>query len=257
MRTNQKRTATAIFLLINFTIGLHAEVREFTNTSGRGLRGELVQVSGESVTIRREDGQVFTLKAASFSAVDQAYFKQQAEKLTEKKEPAPKITPKNVRDLPFCSTMKAVKLDPRAKGMFDELKVTTSERIRIHGKKKNDTSRIGDQVGYHLGKVALFPPDVRTGTISTKYATEKSSRRQFIILEYADKLDYQEFEQPATQPFQWSVTSAGDVLTITVKNGATEVISLKGDLTKIQGVGFGVTLRWIDTEADTVINFDP
>ena len=153
--------------------------------------------------------------------------------------------------------MKEVKLDPKQKGMFDELKVTVSERIRIHGKKKNDTSRIGDQVGFHLGKVAVFPPAERTGTLTTKFSTEKGSRKHFIILEYADKLDYLEFEQPNTEPYQWSVTTVGGVVSMTVKDGAREVASLKGDLAQIQGVGFGVTLRWIDTEADAVVNFDP
>jgi hypothetical protein len=238
-----------------------AEVRTFTDSAGRALRGEVVSVSGGSVTIRREDGQTFTVQSAVFSAADQAYIQQQANKpatpsATEKKSAA-KITPKDVTELPFCSTMKEKKLDPKQKGMFDELKVTVSERIRIHGTKKKDSSRIGDQVGYHLGKAALFPPAERAGTLTTKFPTEKSSRRQFMLIEYADKLDYLEFEQPADSAYKWTITHLAGQMSLALKDGARDVCALKGDLSQIKGVGFAVTLRWIDTEADTVINFDP
>jgi hypothetical protein len=133
---------------------VRAELRQFADANGRQLRGELVSLAGDSVTIKREDGSMFTLKAAAFSAADQAYFKQAAAALpagtVAQKPPAPKITPKDVRDFPFCATMKSVKLNPKLKDMFDELQVTTSDGIRIHGKKKEDSGK----VVYHNGKLA-------------------------------------------------------------------------------------------------------
>jgi hypothetical protein len=54
---------------------LSAEVRTFIDQNGRSLQGELVNASGDMVTIKRtSDGLVFTVKAANFSKADQDYF---------------------------------------------------------------------------------------------------------------------------------------------------------------------------------------
>ena len=66
------------FLALVWAIGvtpLTAEIRAFTDTAGRTVRGELVTVLGDFVTIKREDGQNFTVKASNFSEADIAYFK--------------------------------------------------------------------------------------------------------------------------------------------------------------------------------------
>jgi hypothetical protein len=57
------------------TMPLLSETRAFTDTSGRTIRGELVTVLGQFVTIKREDGQNFTVKASNFSEADIDYFK--------------------------------------------------------------------------------------------------------------------------------------------------------------------------------------
>lgn len=54
----------------------HAELRSFIDVSGRTLRGELISTAGDTVVIKREDGQVFTLKASEFCPADVAYFKE-------------------------------------------------------------------------------------------------------------------------------------------------------------------------------------
>ena len=70
---------------------LRAETRAFTDTSGRTIRGELVGTNGDFVTIKREDGQNFTVKASNFSPADIDYFKEHGLKAA----PAPeaKATP--------------------------------------------------------------------------------------------------------------------------------------------------------------------
>ena len=51
------------------------EVRAFTDLRGVVIRATLVGFSGEDVTLRREDGLVFTAKAGQFSLADLDYFK--------------------------------------------------------------------------------------------------------------------------------------------------------------------------------------
>jgi hypothetical protein len=66
-----------LFIQTAGTTLLRAETRAFTDSMGRTLRGELVGVTGDFVTIKREsDGQNFTVKASGFSPIDIAYFKQ-------------------------------------------------------------------------------------------------------------------------------------------------------------------------------------
>lgn len=63
-----------ITLLCGFTAAVSGFGREFTDTQGRKLEGELVSVSGGMATIKRAaDGKVFTLPAAQFSDADQKF----------------------------------------------------------------------------------------------------------------------------------------------------------------------------------------
>lgn len=236
------------------------EVRQFTDVSGRVLHGELVAVSGDSVTIKREDGQAFTLKAATFSAADQAYFKQAmaggAAAGANKKEPPPKITPKDVRDFPFCATMKAVKLNPKLKDMFDELRVTTSDRIRIHGKKKEDSGKVDGKVVYHNGKLALFPPLERSGAITSKHPPTEDVRRHFAVLETGDTLVAQELKLGEGTPHVWTLTQeGGNTILKIIQDGQTSV-TVTAPAAQVTGAGFAATARWIGNEVDLSVNFD-
>ena len=76
--------AVSLFLSLNVV----AETRVFIDTQGRSLRGELVSVKGDMVTIKREDGQTFTLSAASFCPNDNAYFREHGQKAGVDSSPA-------------------------------------------------------------------------------------------------------------------------------------------------------------------------
>ena len=63
----------AAFLLC--TGQLSAEPRTFTDQFGRSITAELISVEGDSVRIRRDDGQVFTLAASKLTEADQKFIK--------------------------------------------------------------------------------------------------------------------------------------------------------------------------------------
>jgi hypothetical protein len=54
---------------------LAAETHLFTDTSGRTLEGEVTEVKDDSVTIRRKDGQKFTLEVSRFSEQDRTFIR--------------------------------------------------------------------------------------------------------------------------------------------------------------------------------------
>lgn len=57
-----------------------AELRTFTSKDGRTVRAELVSTKADQVTLKREDGQTFTVNAGSLSEADLSYI-QMREKL--------------------------------------------------------------------------------------------------------------------------------------------------------------------------------
>jgi hypothetical protein len=76
-----------VLLLAVLPVLLRAETRVFVDNNGRTLRGELISVSGDMVTIKREDGQSFTMKSDGFCPADMAFFREFAAK------PAPAAGP--------------------------------------------------------------------------------------------------------------------------------------------------------------------
>jgi len=59
-----------------FTAVLHAEPRTFTDAFGRTITAEIISVDGDQVRIRREDGQLFTLKPSQLTEEDQQFIQQ-------------------------------------------------------------------------------------------------------------------------------------------------------------------------------------
>ncbi|MEM7145927.1 MAG: hypothetical protein AAF591_12390 [Verrucomicrobiota bacterium] len=80
MNTRRSHLAWAISALILFLavpiLHLHAEFREFTGATGQTMTAQLVSVSGDQVTLKRENGTTVTTKAAVFSEADQEYIKE-------------------------------------------------------------------------------------------------------------------------------------------------------------------------------------
>lgn len=71
-------TITGIAVFLTATVCLQAEVRTFTSSAGTTLKGELVSVLEDTITIKKEDGQSLALKLAAFSSEDQTWLKTQA-----------------------------------------------------------------------------------------------------------------------------------------------------------------------------------
>lgn len=70
----------SIALIALATPAGRAELRTFVDQFGRTIKAETVSLDGDTVRIRREDGQLFDLPVAKLSDEDQAYLKTWAAK---------------------------------------------------------------------------------------------------------------------------------------------------------------------------------
>lgn len=237
-----------------------AEEREFTGRDGRVLSGELLSVDGDMVAIRRTDGATFTLRADAFSLEDQQYFKTFASKpaptQADDADPAPKVTASQIRTYPFCSTMVAVRLDPKTKGIFDELRVSASERIRIYGKKEVDSGTVDGRAVFHLGKAAVFPPGNRSGKLDTPMGSSADVRRYFAMLETGEEFVTKELKLVADKDHVWTLAQEGENTVLKVSAAGNETVAVSAPTKSVTGAGFAATVRWIGNEADLRVNFD-
>lgn len=72
-----KRIAVMLLLTIGLPYSLLAQgdLRTFHNQNGQAIKARIVCVSGDSVSIERDDGKTFTAKIDGFSSSDQSYIK--------------------------------------------------------------------------------------------------------------------------------------------------------------------------------------
>lgn len=83
------RVAFLIFIALAFVPGVFAEMREWTNAKGRHIQAELVSMTDDTVTLRRENGSTGTLPRSGFSTEDQHYLtelEKRAEAIEQKQQ---------------------------------------------------------------------------------------------------------------------------------------------------------------------------
>lgn len=94
---------------------LTAEIRTFTSSAGTTLQGELVSVDGDTVTIKKADGQSLTLKIAVFSQADQTWLQSQGGPAPSTTSPAPTsssasaIVSKAAQPLPYADMIQEIR----------------------------------------------------------------------------------------------------------------------------------------------------
>ena len=171
--------------------------------------------------------------------------------------PSAKPAPKDIRVLPFCREFKEQKFKANDREISDELRVTASDRIHIYGKKRGDVVRVtGRQVG-HVGKLALMPPETRTGTLTVKVPTVEEVTHYFAVLEMADEsLATKSLKLLKGKNYLWSLKVENGQTALRIVADGKEVESLTGATDQVKGYGFAATVRAKGNEADATITFD-
>lgn len=170
--------------------------------------------------------------------------------------PPPKLSAKDFTVLPFCNTLSTQKLDPKQKKIFNELKVTTSDRIHIFGKKVYEAGWVGTALHFHLGKVVLAPPGDRTGTLSVKQPSGSDSISYYLVLDLGDKLKTKWVTLKKGPTYIWTLKTAAGVKKFTVLEEGKEVCVLSAPEATVAGFGFAATARWPGNEVDLAAEFD-
>lgn len=92
-----KRPLLLLALLCACAASLLAETRTLTDQFGRSITAELIELNGNTIKIRREDGVVFNLPLENLSVEDQrairAWAASQAKQAEAEFEPDPKLLP--------------------------------------------------------------------------------------------------------------------------------------------------------------------
>ena len=161
--------------------GQGAEFRTFTNARGQTLRAQFVSLANDQVTIRREDGQSFTLPLASLSQADQDFVKQapaaapkpavSAAAMLGKANPGDKLTPEEVNTLtglPLFTETALWQADPAETAaklkLREESKTSSQSSFRSYP--KADLQLFGT----HPYSVALYAEDNKVSMLSLVFA---------------------------------------------------------------------------------------
>jgi hypothetical protein len=75
------RTFCAIALFTAALVSVHAEVRTLTDKQGRSLQADVIEVTADTVKIKRADGQLFDLPLSTLTETDQKILRELATKL--------------------------------------------------------------------------------------------------------------------------------------------------------------------------------
>ena len=170
----------------------------------------------------------------------------------------PKLSPKDFVVLPFCNTLPTQKLDPKQERIFDELKVTTSSRVRIHGKKVYDAGWVGRALHYHLGKVVLAPWHDRKGSLAAKEPSGSDAVSYYIVLDMGNALRTKWVTLQKDKVYHWTLETEAGVRRFVVfdVDGTKEVATLSAPEADVKGFGFAATARWPGNVVDVAADFE-
>jgi hypothetical protein len=170
--------------------------------------------------------------------------------------PIPKLSPRDIRVLPFAQEHKDTKFKSNTRELPSEFIVTTTDKIRFYGKRRTDGApNVRGQPTGHLGQLALVPPGNRSGTLSLKKAF--GLIHFFAVLELPDDtLDSKAIELKEGKNYTWSVKSENGLTTFLIVGAdGAQIASNSAPADKVLGIGFAATARNRGNEIDMTITY--
>jgi len=168
-----------------------------------------------------------------------------------------KLTPRDIHVHPFVEEHRAIKFKSNSGEVPREFTVTTTDKIRIYGRKRTDgaPSVRGKPAG-HLGQLVLLPPGDRKGTLSVKKAFGLT--RFFTVIELPDDtLDTKEVPLKEGKDYAWTAKAENGRTTLRILAAdGSEVASSNGPTDKVRGFGFAVTARHKGNDIDLTVTYE-
>lgn len=174
-------------------------------------------------------------------------------------QPAPakeRITGKDITVHPFATIASDRKIDLKSKGVVDELKVTVtsdnqSARIRISGKKKQESGNLEGRPALHTGKLALVPFSERKGTLKAGEPSIEDVCSYFIVLELPDdKLETKWLKLEKGTEYEWSTVKKDDRIVFSITSAGKEIATVTAAADKVKSFGIASVVRWKGSESD-------
>lgn len=174
------------------------------------------------------------------------------------KAPAVKLTPKDIRELPFCREFREQVFKGKDRSIGDELRVSlTGSGLHIWGKKKVNDVRHNGRVVCHMGKVALMPVGARGGKLTVKAPSAEDVTYYYAVIETAaGALETKLVTLAVGKTYTWSLKTEAGQTTLAVLEGATEIARLSKAEAEVKGGGFAATVRFVGNEADLLASID-
>jgi hypothetical protein len=173
-----------------------------------------------------------------------------------KSTPAAKLTARDIRGLPFAREQGTVKFKPGTRELPSELTVSTTDHIRIWGKRKSDAAPTvrGITTGF-IGQIALLPAGDRSGTIFLK--KDFGNTEYLVALELADDtLESHQVKLKEGKTYNWSVKTENGQTTLRILDpDGTQLYTQSGAADKVVGYGFAATCRNRGNEVDMSITY--
>jgi len=169
---------------------------------------------------------------------------------------AAKLTSRDIRVQPFAQEHKDTKFKANAREIPSEFVVTTTDKIRLYGKRRTDGApSVRGQPTGHLGQLVLMPTGNRNGTLSLK--KEFGLIHFFAVLELPDDaLNSKPIELKEGKSYTWSVKSENGLTTLRIAGAdGAEIASNSAPTDKVLGVGFAATARNKGNEIDLTIAY--
>ena len=208
----------AIPLLSSLSPGQAGDYRVFTNTKGQSIKALLVSTTNGQVTIKREDGQLFTMPADSLSAADQEFIKRGVPAAAPKPLPFAKINP---ADKLAAEEVNAVAGQP----LFGEMllwqsaagEVATRLKLREESKTSLQSSFRAYpkpdflMFGAHPFSVALYAEDDKVTALSLVFA----NRGDLFGAKGSAEMHFDKDSSPADAKKQLAAAMAKDIEAVT------------------------------------------
>ncbi|WP_265592640.1 hypothetical protein [Verrucomicrobium sp. BvORR034] len=160
--------------------------------------------------------------------------------------------------LPFAREFMNEKFKTNDREVPDELRATTTDKIRIYGKRKlNRTAPVRGRLSAHFGKIVLVPVGNLKGVINVKSPSADDVTYYYASIELeGGKLDTKIIQLSTGVDYAWSVVKGPAQTTFKITDGAKEVVSLSGPAASVKSVGFASTVRYLGNEADISVTFE-
>lgn len=173
----------------------------------------------------------------------------------------PKVLAKDVSIHPFTGNASDRKIDPKTKGVFDELRVTVTStsqtRIRISGKMEKESGSLEGRPVLHLGKLALVAITERSGFLNVGVSSVVDATKYYVVFEVEDqKLSTKAITLDKDVNYTWAIVKKDGKFEFKIFLGDKVKETISAPENQVKSFGVAAVCRWAGNQADINLKID-